>query len=482
LAVAKLIVNPTSSSRREIPLARTLISIGRDPSNDLVLPDAMVSRRHAVIEYRGSQYFLRDCNSSNGSLVNGDRVSERTLRDGDLVAIGTARLLFREDVDVEDAGAKVVQHPSAPKLNCPACQADYRKGDLFCRNCGGPLAPAPPSKVVCTSCGTAVPLPARFCNACGHALGREAGMGGPPGAAEARALPDNLEITKPRKVEQPPHPDPAPEPDPGPGPREAPPPPEAPPEVPPIEVRGVTRGGGEAPAPAEAPEPPPAPPAAPPLRDSAEPAAPAPEARREGPRAVPPRIGTPAPGRSAAPAVPPLAAPRPASRPVRVEAPERAPERPPEAARPAGPVPAGFGSRLAAGLIDAVIVSAGQLVLMAPVLYYWQTHQLPANPSEVTYWPILLSLFLVPIVMALGCVYYVYYWGVKGATPGKRLLGLVVEHEDGRGPIGIGWATVRVLCYMLSGLILGIGFLMIAFGGQGLHDRLARTRVMRGRG
>ena len=66
MALAKLLVNPTSSNRREIALGRTLLSIGRDPSNDLVLPDAMVSRRHAVIEFRGSQYYLRDCNSSNG--------------------------------------------------------------------------------------------------------------------------------------------------------------------------------------------------------------------------------------------------------------------------------------------------------------------------------------------------------------------------------------------------------------------------------
>src|SRR5216683_3008608 len=135
--MAKIIINPTSSSRREIALARTIVSIGRDPSNDVVLPDAMVSRRHAVIEYRGSQYFLRDCNSSNGSLVNGDRVSERNLRDGDLVAIGTARLLFREEM--EESGAKVVPHPSAPRQVCPTC-------------------------------GTAVLLPARFCNACGQVL------------------------------------------------------------------------------------------------------------------------------------------------------------------------------------------------------------------------------------------------------------------------------------------------------------------------
>src|SRR5215470_19474649 len=107
--MAKLIVNPTSPSRREVALSRTIVSIGRDPSNDVVLPDAMVSRRHAVIEYRGSQYFLRDCNSSNGSLVNGDRVSERNLRDGDLVAIGSARILFKEEV--QEGGAKIVPHP-----------------------------------------------------------------------------------------------------------------------------------------------------------------------------------------------------------------------------------------------------------------------------------------------------------------------------------------------------------------------------------
>src|SRR5947207_3836821 len=112
----KLIINPTSSSRREIALARTIVSIGRDPSNDVVLPDAMVSRRHAVIEFRGSQYFIRDCNSSNGSLVNGDRVSERSLRDGDLVAIGTARILSREGMEGEDSAAKVVQHPSSRRL------------------------------------------------------------------------------------------------------------------------------------------------------------------------------------------------------------------------------------------------------------------------------------------------------------------------------------------------------------------------------
>ena len=49
--LAKLIVNPTSANRREILLSRSMVlTIGRDPSNDLVLADSMVSRRHAVVD------------------------------------------------------------------------------------------------------------------------------------------------------------------------------------------------------------------------------------------------------------------------------------------------------------------------------------------------------------------------------------------------------------------------------------------------
>jgi uncharacterized RDD family membrane protein YckC len=70
---------------------------------------------------------------------------------------------------------------------------------------------------------------------------------------------------------------------------------------------------------------------------------------------------------------------------------------------------------------------------------------------------------------------------VKGATPGKELLSLRVETEDGVTPLPLGRAALRVLGYLLSAASLGAGFLMIAFGGAGLHDRIARTRVVVGR-
>lgn len=396
--MAKLIINPTLSSRREIDLPRSMLFIGRDPSNDVVLPDAMVSRRHAVVEYRGNQFYLRDCNSSNGSLVNGDRVTERGLRDGDLLAIGTARLLFREE-PAEDVSGKVVQHPSAPRLRCRACGADHRQGDAFCRQCGVRVSEklVPPT-TVCASCGTAISLPAAFCPACGSAVGE-----GADSLEKTRPQDDALPAAKPRKADPPPEANPAPR--------------------------------------------------------AAEPAA---ESR---PRAS----VSPVP---ALPAVAPVARPQP--RPV-PSAPRRVGQAP--ASRPAP-----FLRRCVAGLIDGGIALLGEAILLAPVGYYWWYREVPTDVSDVQFLPILLSLTLLPLAGGLGALYFVYFWGVRGATPGKRALGLRVERVDGGFPIGPSKAFVRLLGYAISAILLGMGFLLIALDGQGLHDRLAGTRVVERKG
>jgi uncharacterized RDD family membrane protein YckC/predicted nucleic acid-binding Zn ribbon protein len=444
----KLIVNPTSSSRKEIPLPRTLLSIGRDPSNDLVLPDAMVSRRHAVIEYRGNQFYLRDCNSSNGSVVNGDRVSERSLRDGDLLAIGTARLLFRDDLQIEDPGAKVVQHPSVPHLVCPSCQTAYRKGDLFCRECGVQLAqPSGPPKAVCASCGTAVPLPARFCNACGSALSTDGQR--LDSTTGHQPVPEALRA-------------------------EAAAGPEAPSGQPPTDpgsrVAPAKEPQGEASSEATR-EPAPA---VPPAGQVA-----AGEPLPRVPRAESPRVSSLAP--SPAASVVPLAAPARSfpPRPGPVGKPLRTAER--RVGVAANKEAARFGPRLAAGLIDAILVTALQAIVVAPIAYYWWTRDITRTPADEPFLPILVSVSLILLSALLGLAYYMYFWGIKGATPGKEFLDLRVEGESGAFPIGLPRAALRVFGYLLSAAALGIGFLMIALQGHGLHDRIAGTRVVRRR-
>lgn len=426
--MAKLIVNPSSSQKREILLPRTVLSIGRDPSNDLVLPDAMVSRRHAVVEWRGSQFYLRDCNSSNGSLVNGDRVSEKGLRDGDLVAIGTARLLFRDEAVGEEVGAKVLQHPSSKHMVCPSCSAEYRKGDLFCRQCGGSLAPSPPAKVVCAACGTAVPLPARFCNACGASL--PAGALPAPAPAPPMPAPESLPATSGKASPAPAFLAPMPE------------------EEPEVVSEAELRPATPAPFPAVVPDP----------------KLPDPESRlADLPRASGlPRVRH-MPARTSSPPSPPR--PAPVSRPPAVP-PSRAP----------------LGARMLAGVADLMVVGLLQSLVLLPVARYWWVRELPTDPSEVGFLPILLSLGAIPLALGLGALYFVWGWGLVGATPGKKLLGLRVEGEDGRYPIGPGKAFARVLGYAASGLLVGVGFLLIPFTGDGLHDRIAGTRVVRREG
>lgn len=71
------------------------VLIGRDQQNDLVLDDRRVSRKHAEIRLRLGRYTLYDLQSTNGTYVNGRRIAEKVLEDGDRVSIGGLELLFR---------------------------------------------------------------------------------------------------------------------------------------------------------------------------------------------------------------------------------------------------------------------------------------------------------------------------------------------------------------------------------------------------
>ena len=69
--------------------------IGREAGNDVPLPnDTTSSRRHATITVSGGEYSIRDEGSSNGTFVNGAKITEQKLRPGDELQIGGTKFRF----------------------------------------------------------------------------------------------------------------------------------------------------------------------------------------------------------------------------------------------------------------------------------------------------------------------------------------------------------------------------------------------------
>ncbi|GAB3309998.1 DUF3662 domain-containing protein [Epidermidibacterium keratini] len=70
-------------------------TIGRGSTATVRVTDNGISREHAQINVRGPIAVIRDLNSTNGTLVNGRRVSEMTLRHGDVIRLGRSVLVYR---------------------------------------------------------------------------------------------------------------------------------------------------------------------------------------------------------------------------------------------------------------------------------------------------------------------------------------------------------------------------------------------------
>jgi pSer/pThr/pTyr-binding forkhead associated (FHA) protein len=82
--------------QRLIPLDRAVTKIGRGYGADLRLDDHWISRRHAIIANRTNAIRILDDRSSNGTFVNGRRVEDTELHDGDVIVLGRVVLTYVE--------------------------------------------------------------------------------------------------------------------------------------------------------------------------------------------------------------------------------------------------------------------------------------------------------------------------------------------------------------------------------------------------
>jgi len=79
------------------------VTLGRDPTCEVVLPDAGVSWRHARVEDRGDAWVLVDLGSTNGSQLNGVRQGEAPLAHGDRVTLGRTMMRFEMQDHLDQA-------------------------------------------------------------------------------------------------------------------------------------------------------------------------------------------------------------------------------------------------------------------------------------------------------------------------------------------------------------------------------------------
>lgn len=432
---------------RRLPVPVGTSTIGRSRRCEVVIPDPSISRNHALISVAGGRITLKDLESSNGTFINGERLTgESEIADGDLLGLGETEVRLRVESPEEDLGAYTVR---IPLPGAASRQADH-------------------------------PLSASEAMAVGDVL--------PVGEVLAEPSPswDRTGILASSK------------PQPAPRPQVVPPPPR-PQAVPP--PRQAAAGAAatpvpEAPGPRPVPEAPgrrPMPPVPAPAPRPAASAAPAPLPRKRSPAPPPPAPApdprpparTPAGGGAlAARPAPAAAAPAAEAAPSGgASAGEVLPsiedlERQmalaeaggeggvTQAAAPAFLPPAGFWARAAAVLFDSLLIAV--LGLAASFAAGGPLESAGGMVASAT-------------MLALSVLVPVAGWSRWATTPGKRLLGLYVCDREGRLGIPVGRALLRWVAYGASALPLGLGFVLAGLNTdhRALHDYIARTYVGR---
>jgi hypothetical protein len=93
---------------RTFPLHQRVVNIGRRLGNHIVIDDPRVSRSHAQVRTVRGRYVLFDLNSTGGTFINGLRITQHSLKPGDVISLAGYTLIYGEDTPpVEDGDTRV---------------------------------------------------------------------------------------------------------------------------------------------------------------------------------------------------------------------------------------------------------------------------------------------------------------------------------------------------------------------------------------
>lgn len=134
----------------------------------------------------------------------------------------------------------------------------------------------------------------------------------------------------------------------------------------------------------------------------------------------------------------------------------------------------GFRRRLVAAIWDGIIIGFFTFVL-ATLIGIVGLVVAMFNPNE----ELPMDRIIIITGLVFGIIYYVGFWSSSGQSFGKSMTGIRVVGKDGK-KLSVGRAILRYIGYLISGLILSLGFLWVLFDGrrQGWHDKIAGTYVV----
>jgi pSer/pThr/pTyr-binding forkhead associated (FHA) protein len=120
----KMIVSIDGVVIKEVQLTKDRTSLGRRPYNDIVIDNLAVSGEHAILQMTGSEVYLEDLNSTNGTYINGKAVKKQLLQNNDTVEIGKYKIKFiNEAPGATFEKTMIMKSGSVPPMPKPAAPA-----------------------------------------------------------------------------------------------------------------------------------------------------------------------------------------------------------------------------------------------------------------------------------------------------------------------------------------------------------------------
>jgi len=121
----KMIVSIDGVVIKEVQLTKDRTTLGRRPYNDIVIDNLAVSGEHAVLQMSGTEVYLEDLNSTNGTYVNGKAVKKQLLQNNDTVEIGKYKIKYINEVAGPTFEKTMIMKPGTvmPPVQAPAAAA-----------------------------------------------------------------------------------------------------------------------------------------------------------------------------------------------------------------------------------------------------------------------------------------------------------------------------------------------------------------------